>query len=122
MRMGCSQGEHDKIAKIYSAGVRVEDYGKCCGEQIKSNYLGDIRHCQKCLNKNSPIRQQNQDSLLSLVQVQQYFIANNIHIITNQNGNLVITFNQTQTNPNSPPPSQTITDEELSETSTLMDT
>ena len=34
-----------------------------------------------------------------------------------------MTFNQNQTNPNSPPPPppQTITDEELSETSTLMD-
>jgi len=72
-------------------------------------------------NPQSPHLNQSQKSqyLPTLQNVQQYFIANNIHSITNQNGNLVITFN---TNANTTPPSQTITDEELSETSTVMDT
>jgi len=77
------------------------------------------------INKNNPTNKQQLQILLSaLTQLQQFFTANNIHSITNQNGNLIITFNKPTTNPNSPPPPpppQTITEEELSETSTLME-
>jgi len=98
-----------------------------CGEKIFSkageNYDKKVdehmqeKHGEKHANK------QLQALLSTLTQLQQFFTANNIHSITNQNGKLIITFNQNQTNPNSPPPPppQTITDEELSETSTLME-
>jgi len=64
---------------------------------------------------NSPKKQQLQNFISVLTQVQQFIIANNIHSITNQNGNLVIVFNT-----NTTPLSQTITNEQLtSETSNV---
>jgi len=93
----------------------------CGGKPTIKNWFGDIKPCPTCSKKTSPNNQQLQILLSALNQLQQFFAANNIHSITNQNGNLVITFNQNQTNPNSPPPPQTITEEELSETSTLME-
>ncbi|MEG7978915.1 MAG: hypothetical protein NY202_03260 [Mollicutes bacterium UO1] len=91
---------------------------KECGKgKTRSNEEGDSSPCsENCKGQKNLPNKQKQALLSALNQLQQFFIANNIHSITNQNGNLVITFNT-----NIASPSQTITEEELSETSTLME-
>jgi CRISPR/Cas system CMR subunit Cmr6 (Cas7 group RAMP superfamily) len=53
-----------------------------------------------------------------LIQIQHFITANNIHSITNQNGNLVINFNTTT---NNTPPPQVIEQTQLSEKNSTMD-
>jgi hypothetical protein len=122
----CFEREHGPNGNIsgnptYDRSRTILD--KCCGDKyLEKNGYEDIEPCEICgqgQNNNRPNSQPIQFFLPTLSQVQNYFRANNIHSITNQNGNLVIVFN---TNTNTTPPSQTITDEELSETSTLMET
>jgi hypothetical protein len=100
---------------------------KLTPQMLDENQKKRLKELKEKYSNNNPNRERESKNdtptlLSTLNQLQQHFIANNIHSITNQNGNLAITFNQNQTNPNSPPPPpQTITDEELSETSTLME-
>src|SRR2546429_9180800 len=89
----------------------------CSFTEIKPHICNSNNTNNNSPNPQFPQPNQQIQYLPTLENVQQYIIANNIHSITNQNGNLVIVFN---TNTNTTPPSQTITNEELtSETSTL---
>ncbi|CAH1758777.1 13319_t:CDS:2 [Entrophospora sp. SA101] len=69
---------HDQVCR---AGTSQGEDCPTCGKLVK-NIFGDIRTCQGCSKNNSPNKQQFQNFLSTLAQLQQYFTANSIHSIT----------------------------------------
>jgi hypothetical protein len=121
MTKDCSQGKHypNNGSFITDGGAgggfssRIWDGNEIhCGDKhtIKNSF-GDVKPCQSCGSNRPSSNPVVAVAILS--QVQQFFIANNVHQITYQNSrDLVISFN-TNTNTNTTPPSQTITNEQL---------
>lgn len=96
----------DKLKKI--KGNSPTNSNDSNGEDSDNNNDGENGN-----QNGNQTSQANQTFLPTLIQIQQYFIANNIHSITQQDdGSLLISFKQTGTN-SSPP--QTISNEELTD-------
>ncbi|CAG8751718.1 10502_t:CDS:2, partial [Cetraspora pellucida] len=119
---------HDCEAECYECGTKFKPTDKtssslyklpnkkprrgglyeCNGDDSDNNNDGENRN-----QNGNQTSQANQTFLPTLIQIQQYFIANNIRSITQQaDGSLLISFKQTSAN-SSPP--QTISNEELTE-------
>ena len=99
-------------------GKQVEHQRNCYGDEFvtKGHKIenDEVIH----LGKNSPKNKQSQTYLPILISIWQFFTANNVHTITEQNGNLVINFN---TNTNNTPPPQVIEKTQLSEKDSTME-
>ena len=131
----CSESSSSHSSKLSesepTSGIlyHLKEHRKSCEvcrkEYEKNKNENGEERKKRPTNNNPQFPQPNQSQinqyLPTLQNVYDYIIANNIHSITNQNGNLVIIFNtNTNTNTNTTPPSQTITNEQLtSESSTL---
>ncbi|CAG8476342.1 10310_t:CDS:10 [Racocetra fulgida] len=124
---------HDCEAECYECGIKfkptdatvdllLDKRGRpyCINCQIKKleegDFMSDSDNNNNGENGNqngNQTSQANQTFLPTLIQIQQYFTANNINSITQQaDGSLLISFKQTSTN-SSPP--QTISNEELTD-------